>query len=93
MLAGLGGEPQGVIGKRRVDLLFRRPGLVLERDTEATHGGPVNRANDLDRDVELHRFGLVVEHIDDEDMLAPDAVRARVIAWIAALGDRPHALR
>ena len=94
VLAGLGGETQVRITRCiRVDMFFRPAGLVVERDPEATHGGPADREARAARDTTLEELGLLVEHVDDAAMRNPDAVRARIEARLRVLGDRHHALR
>lgn len=94
VLAGLGGETQVWITPGiRVDMFFRPAGLVVERDPSATHGGPTERDARAARDSELEDLGLLVEHVDDDAMRAPEALRARIEARLRVLGDRHHARR
>ena len=72
-------EVNVLIGGMTVDFLWRRPRLVVETDSYATHGGTVAFEDDRVRDLRLRRLGYVVHRFSELQLEAePAAVAADV---------------
>lgn len=66
-----------VSSRRRVDVLLRRHGIVLEYQG-ADHRTAAGRRADRARDDELAALGLIVVHVYAEDLRHPTQLRARI---------------
>jgi very-short-patch-repair endonuclease len=69
-----------VTPKRRVDYLVRVLALILEYDGRKAHATKAGRRKDAHRDDDLETQGHRVVHVTAEDLAAPIALRARLVA-------------
>ncbi len=74
----------------RVDGLWRDAWMVLEYLGEKDHGANWRHEEDAARDAEIRRHGYHVEYVTKDDLAAPEATRARLLAVRRALLARQH---